>query len=308
MISIIEALKTKKILISDGAWGTFLHKKGLASGECPELWNLQRADDIADIAKSYIDAGADIIETNSFGGNAFKLSAYGLSNQVFEINRAAAAISRQAAGKDKIVMGSLGPTGKMLVMGDVTEAELYEAFKEQAIALEAGGADALVIETMTDLDEAKAAIRACKENTACEIICTFTFEKTGENTYHTMMGISPAQMIAGLAGMGLSVIGANCGNGIRDMIGITKEIRMYDKNMPILIHANAGAPQYKDGMTVFPETPAEMAAHIHQLIEAGANIIGGCCGTTPEHISRMVKEVQDPKISNLYTDLNTCKH
>jgi 5-methyltetrahydrofolate--homocysteine methyltransferase len=292
MLSILQSLRNKKILISDGAWGTFLHKKGLKPGECPELWNLERPGDVFDIAKSYIDAGADIIETNSFGGNAFKLAAYGLSSNVFEINKAAASISRRAAGADKIVMGSIGPTGKIIMMGDVTEEELYEAFKEQAMALAAGGADALVIETMTDIDEAKAAIKACRESTSCEIACTFTFEKTSENSFHTMMGISPRQMVEELSGTGVAIIGANCGNGIRDMIGIAKEIRLYDQNIPLLIHANAGAPQYRDGETVFPESPAEMAAHIRDLVGAGANIIGGCCGTTPEHISMIVEVIQ----------------
>jgi 5-methyltetrahydrofolate--homocysteine methyltransferase len=290
---ILQALKIKNILISDGAWGTLLHQKGLKPGECPELWNLERPEDILDIAKSYIDADADIIETNSFGGNKFKLSSYGLSGRVYEINKAAAAISKKAAGESKIVMGSIGPTGKILMMGDVTTGELYEAFKEQAIALEAGGADALVIETMSDLEEAKAAINACIDNTSCEVACTFTFEKTGEKVFHTMMGITPRQMVEELADTGIAVIGANCGNGIRDMVGITEEIRMYNTNLPVLIHANAGIPIYQEGKTVFPESPGEMAAHLQHLVDAGANIIGGCCGTTPDHIRLMAMVIHN---------------
>ena len=157
MKTIAEKIKEGKILVSDGAWGTFLQQKGLQPGECPELWNLEHPDKVLDIAQSYIDAGADMIETNSFGGSKFKLDLYGLGDKVYEINKAAAEISRKAAGPNKHVLGSIGPSGKMIVMGDVTYEEFYEAFKIQAKALADGGADALVIETMTDNDEARAA-------------------------------------------------------------------------------------------------------------------------------------------------------
>lgn len=286
MKSIIEELKNKKVLVSDGAWGTLLQKKGLQPGECPELWNINKPDSVLEIAKSYIDAGADMIETNSFGGNAFKLQHYGLESRAFEINKAAAELSRKGAGT-KIVLGSIGPTGKMLVMGDVTEEELYNAFKEQAKGLEAGGADALIVETMSDIDEARIAIKACLENTSCEVICTFTFEKTDEKVYHTMMGVSPTQMVEELSKTGVAVLGANCGNGINDMIGIIEEMRTVNASIPLLVHANAGAPVYKDGQTVFPESPEHMAHIVGKLAQAGANIIGGCCGTTPEHIRQL---------------------
>jgi 5-methyltetrahydrofolate--homocysteine methyltransferase len=269
-----------------------LHEKGLLPGECPELWNLSRPDDIYAIAKSYIDADADMIETNSFGGNSFKLASFGLSDRVLEINRAAAAISRKAAGEQKHVLGSIGPTGKMIIMGDVTDEQLYYAFKEQAIALVEGGADALIIETMSDLDEARAAVRACKENTTAEVICTMTFDKTDDNAFHTMMGISPAIMAKEIADAGADIIGANCGHGIRNMIGIVNEIRSVNKKIPVLIHANAGAPLFRDGKTIFPESPEEMAEYIDDLIGAGANVIGGCCGTTPIHIKKIAEIVK----------------
>lgn len=288
MITILDKLKTGQILISDGAWGTFLQAKGLQPGECPELWNMDRPNDVFDIAKSYIDAGSDIIETNSFGGSLYKLLMFGLQDRVYEINKAAAEISRKAAGTEKHVLGSVGPTGKMLMMGDVTEEELYGAFKEQSMALEEGGADAIVVETMSDIEEAKLAIKAAKENTKCEIICTMTFENAGTNEYYTMMGITPVQMVNELVKTGAQIIGANCGNGIEGMINITKKIRSVNTDIPILIHANAGLPVFKDGETIFPETPNQMASFVQQLVEAGANIIGGCCGTTPEHIKKIV--------------------
>lgn len=278
-----------KTLVSDGAWGTFLQAKGLKAGECPELWNIEHASAVLDIAKSYIAAGADTIETNSFGGNCFKLEAFGLADHVYEINYKAAEISRQAAGADKYVLGSIGPTGKILMMGDVTEEELYEAFKNQAVALYQGGADALIIETMTALDEASIAVRACRENTPCEIICTMTFDRILSGEYRTMMGVSPSEMVEELKAAGVSIVGANCSNGIEGMIDITREIRLVDDKIPILIHANAGLPILEGSCTVFPETPEMMAGFATKLADAGANIIGGCCGTTPEHIKKLVE-------------------
>lgn len=289
MGKIIDQIKKGKVLVSDGAWGTFLQQKGLKTGECPEEWNITHPEEVFDIAKSYIDAGADLIETNSFGGSRFKLEKYGLADKVFELNKAAAAISRKAAG-NKFVLGSIGPTGKILMMGDVSENELYEAFKEQAQGLEAGGADAIMIETMTDIDEARIAVKAAKENTNCEVFCTMTFEKTVDGEYRSMMGISPAEMINSIVSAGAELIGANCGNGIADMIPIVQEIRKTNPDIPVLVHANAGMPIYQDGQTVFPESPKEMAGLVPGIIAAGANIIGGCCGTTPGHIQK-VREV-----------------
>ena len=290
MNKIIQEINKGKVLVSDGAWGTFLQQKGLTPGECPEEWNISRSEDVFDIASSYIEAGAHMIETNSFGGNYFKLKNYGLEGRVYEINRAAAEISRKAAGSDHFVLGSVGPTGKMLIMEEVTEGELYDAFKEQSLALEAGGVDAIVIETMTDLDEARIAVKAAKENTRCAVFCTMTFDKIIGGAYRTMMGISPTEMTQALVEAGADVIGANCGNGIADMIGIVKEIREVNARIPILIHANAGLPHYHDGDTTFPETPEDMASNVKKIAAAGANIIGGCCGTTPAHI-RKVGEV-----------------
>ncbi|MEI7422158.1 MAG: homocysteine S-methyltransferase family protein [Prolixibacteraceae bacterium] len=290
MKKILAEVRTGKILVSDGAWGTFLQQKGLKPGECPEQWNVTRPEDVLNIARSYFDAGADMVETNSFGGSRFKLEKYGFEDKVYEFNKAAAEISRQAAGPDRFVLGSVGPTGKLLLMEEVTEDELYEAFKEQSMALEAGGVNAIMIETMTDLDEARIAVKAAKENTACEVFCTMTFEKIIGGGYRTMMGISPSEMAEALVEAGADLIGTNCGNGMEDMIGMVKEIRSVQATIPILVHANAGMPRLENGVTTFPETPEDMASRVKDIISAGANIVGGCCGTTPAHIGK-VREI-----------------
>ena len=292
--TIKEALKERKVLVSDGAWGTFLQRSGLKPGECPEAWCLSHPDVVKRIAQSYVDAGSDMIETNSFGGTSFKLSYYGLGDKVSEINEAAARLSREVAGDNIWVIASVGPTGKLLIMGDVTEEEMYDAFKEQILALERGGADAVCIETMTDAVEASIAIRAAKENTSLEIISTFTFDRIAGGEYRTMMGISPTEAATAAIQAGADIVGTNCGNGLGDMIGVVAEIRKIYRDVPILVHANAGLPSRENGIDTFPETPGQMAALAPGILKAGANIIGGCCGTTPQHIiaiKQMIKQI-----------------
>ena len=291
MKKISASLQKSKVLLSDGAWGTQLIALGLKPGECPDLCSVNRYEDVKMIASRYILAGAAMVKTNSFGANRFKLAHYGLSDKVEEINISAAKASREAAQDNAFVLASVGPTGMLLITEEVTVKELYDAFKEQIIALEKGGADAVLIETMSDIQEAGAAIKAAKDNTDLEVITTFVFEKTVKNTYMTMMGVSPTQAVTAALEAGSDIIGANCGNGFDKMIDIVKEIRSSFKDIPILIHANAGMPVIVNGKITFPETPEIMAPKIPALIEAGADIIGGCCGTTPEHIIAFKREI-----------------
>ncbi len=287
-----ERLRSREILVSDGGWGTMLIRKGLQPGECPELWIIEHREQVFEIASEYVSAGADIIGTNTFGGNRLKLEHYGLGDRAGELNRQAAAISKEAAKSNAEVFGSVGPTGKILMMGDTSEKELYQAFNEQIVALEEGGVDAVCIETMMDLDEARLAIKAAKENTGLMIACTFTFIKSSEGVYHTMMGITPAQMIEAVVAAGVDIAGTNCGNGIENMVEIVKEMRAANQDIPIIVQSNAGVPENKSGVDVYPDSPEKMVKYAPELMNAGANIIGGCCGTTPAHIKALANYIK----------------
>ncbi|MBA4386355.1 MAG: methionine synthase [Verrucomicrobia bacterium] len=291
MKKITQFLNSGKLLVADGAWGTFLQQRGLKPGECPELWCVEHRDIVLEIPTSYVNAGAMAVKTNSFGGNSFKLEHYGLQERAGELNEAAASISRQAAGKDRFVMASIGPTGKILLYDETPEERIYESFKEQAVAFERGGADACLIETFAALDEATLAVRAAKENTGLEVIVTFTFEKTVQGEYRTMMGVSPADMAAAMIAAGADIVGTNCGNGMERMAEITREIRKAAPAIPIAVNANAGMPRNVDGHDVFPETPEMMAKNAMAVVKAGAGLVGGCCGTTPAHIKAIIEAV-----------------
>ncbi len=292
MRSLLGLLKEGRVLVSDGAWGTMLQERGLQSGECPELWNVTRRDDVLAVAKSYVEAGADIILTNSFGGSPIRLAHYGLEDRAAELNEAAADISREAAGRNHVVLGSMGPTGEISLVGSVTKDELYAGFALQARGLKKGGVDGILVETMSAIDEAVSAVRAAIDSTGLEVACTFTFDRTKNGQYRTMMGVSPAEMAEAMKAAAACVIGANCGNGFDQMIEVVREIRKIDSSTPLLVHANAGLPVYREGKLVYLETPDMVAERAKILADLGANIIGGCCGTTPEHIRAIVRELK----------------
>jgi 5-methyltetrahydrofolate--homocysteine methyltransferase len=289
--SIASALRGGRALVSDGAWGTFLFRKGLGKGECPELWCVDHPDEVRDIAAAYLAAGADMVETNSFGGSSIRLASHGLASRAAELDEAAARLSREAAGEAKLVIASMGPTGKFLLMGEIAAEEIYASFAEQAEALARGGADAICVETMMDAGEAALAVKAAK-GVGLETICTFTFDKTVQGYYRTMMGLSPEEAAAAALDAGADVVGTNCGNGFAGMIEVVRAMRPAARGKPIMVQANAGLPTSVDGVDVYPEGPADMASLVPELLDAGAIIVGGCCGTTPEHIAAIRAAVE----------------
>ena len=205
----------------------------------------------------------------------------------------AAEISRKAAGDSVLVMGTMGPTGKMLITGDVSEAQMFDAFSEQGMGLEKGGADLLIIETMTDLQEAGIAVTACLENTDLPLVCSMSFETAVEDQYATIMGISPAQFVKNQLNSGIKVLGSNCGNGTSEMLGVAKQLRKETPDFPLMIQANAGIPAFVDGEMRFQDEPEDWKAYIQELFKLNINIIGGCCGSTPDFIRNIRKWVDE---------------
>ncbi len=284
-----KRLVSGEILVVDGGMGTLLQSMGLQPGECPELWCLTHPAEVQSIHRGYREAGSNVVECNSFGGSRYKLRHYGLEDRVAEINYATAALAREVAGKTQHVLGSIGPTGEFMEpYGDETEASFFQAFAEQAKALEAGGADAVIIETMTSIEECCTAIKAVRSCTAMTVVGSFTFDPQLHGGYASMMGVTPEQFAVAAAEAGAHVIGSNCGLGADHMVHIVHQMRGSVSTLPLLAMPNAGMPSLVDGKTVFRETPETMAEKCLLLRDAGATLIGGCCGTTPEHIRAMV--------------------
>jgi 5-methyltetrahydrofolate--homocysteine methyltransferase len=293
MQTLLERLSDGGVVVSDGAMGSLLQSQGLPAGANPESWCLSRPDVVRAVAEAYLASGSDMVLTNSFGGSPLKLARHGLAERARELNRAAARLAREAAGSGKLVAGSVGPTGRILwdEGGDVTPAELYEAFREQVEGLADGGVDAICVETMSSLAEALEAVRAAKEHTRLPVFCTFSFA-LGRRGFRTMMGVTPELAAREAAAAGADVIGTNCGNGIENMTEIVRLMRAAAPDRPILAQPNAGMPELVDGVTVYPETPEYMSSRVGELIAAGATIVGGCCGTTPQHIAAISERVR----------------
>jgi len=268
-------------VVTDGAWGTQMQARGLGLGEFPDAWNLTHPDRVGEVARAYVEAGSQIVLTNTFGANRLRLAEAGLTDQVAAINQRGAAISREAAAGCARVAGSIGPTGKLLMLGEVTPEQWSEAFAEQALALAEGGAEALVVETMSDPDEARAAVAAAKR-TGLPVIACMVFD-AGQDKDRTMMGTTPEQVARILTEAGADVIGSNCGQGVAGFVNLCRRLKSAT-DRPLWIKANAGLPEMIEGHVVYRTTPEEFADHVPALREAGAAFIGGCCGTTPEFI------------------------
>jgi 5-methyltetrahydrofolate--homocysteine methyltransferase len=285
--ALIRELVARGPVLTDGAWGTQILARGLTPGQLPDLWNLSHPDRVEAVARAYVDAGSDVILTNTFQANRFALRDH--AHDVTAINRAGAEISRRAAREQAKVFASIGPTNTMLVSGDIDESELRDAFTEQAMALADGGADAIVIETMSDLDEAVLAVRAVG-TTGLPVVACMTFD-SGRNKDRTMTGVTPEQAAVGLAAAGADVLGANCGMGVDVAAPICAALAAAT-DVPVWIKANAGMPELLGREVVYPMTPATFARHVQSLLTAGADFIGGCCGTTPEYISALARTMR----------------
>lgn len=273
------------VLLADGAWGTELLKLGLVQGDPPEIWNTEHPDKIKGIAQSYLEAGSIFILTNTFGGSRIRMERHGLADRAFELNKKGAQLTAEIVQDRAIVVGDIGPTGKMLIMGEVTEQQMYDSFSEQASALKEGGASWILIETMSDVNEMGIAVRASVKTTGLPVIASMTYDPTPSGP-RTMMGHTPEECVKRAEQEGASIIGANCGTGIENYIPAARQIRQLTK-LPVWIKANAGIPELVNSKAVYGMTPDEYASYIPELLKIGVNAIGGCCGTTPEFIKKM---------------------
>lgn len=268
-------------VVTDGAWGTQLQARGLPQGESPDHWNLVHPERVEEVPRAYADAGSQVVLTNTFQANRLALEGHGLADQAVAINRAGVEISRRAVAGRAKVFASMGPSGKLLFAGQVTEEDLSRAFSEQAEALAAAGADALVVETMSDLAEARIAVAAA-QRTGLPVVACMVFD-SGKDKDRTMTGTTPEKAAEELSAAGADVIGANCGQGPSAYLAICRRLRAATER-PLWIKPNAGLPESQGDRVVYRMTPEEFAAEAAQLVEAGAAFVGGCCGTSPEFI------------------------
>jgi len=284
-----ELLNSDQPILLDGAMGTMLMETGLEHGDPPEEWNVSQPEKIRRVHRLYIEAGSDIILTNSFGGTAIRLEMHKLDDRVFELNRAAAANARaeaEAADHLVLVAGSMGPTGQLLEpVGELDYEEACQAFADQAEGLAAGGVDLFWIETMSDLGEVRAAVEGIRRVSQLPISATMSFDTHG----HTMMGVPPDRAVTVLHELDLNLIGANCGTGSDELIEAIAAMHQKNPELPLVAKANAGIPQVKDGDVVYNGTPELMADYALKVQKQGARLIGACCGSTPNHIRAMAE-------------------
>jgi 5-methyltetrahydrofolate--homocysteine methyltransferase len=280
-------------IVADGAMGTMLFAAGLQFGDPPEVWNLSQPEVVRRIQRAYLEAGSRIVMTNTFGGNRLRLRLHGLDGRVAELNRTAAILLRtevDSAGGRALVAGDIGPTGEIMApLGTLSDEEAVDVFAEQAAALIAGGVDVIWIETMSHLSEIKAAIQGVRRVSAgIPIIATMTFDTRG----HTMMGVSPEAAVAALAAWGVDAIGGNCGNGPDELLPVIERMHAAAPDVLLVAKSNAGMPELVDMRAVYRADPATMAEAALGFRDAGARIIGACCGSTPAHLTAMAEALR----------------
>ncbi|MCB0206634.1 MAG: betaine--homocysteine S-methyltransferase [Anaerolineae bacterium] len=293
---LLELLQERPLVMGDGAMGTMLQRAGLIDGGAPELWNVERPDVVRAIYQGYRDAGSDYITTNSFGGTRYRLKLHKLQDRVFELNQAAAALAREVAGDDRLVAGSVGPTGELMVpLGPLTMDEALAAFAEQVEGLAAGGADFILIETMSSLDEVQAAVEGAREASDLPVVVTMTFD----TNFRTMMGVTPAQAVQTLSSWGVTVIGANCGNGPAEIERIMWEMaQVRPEGVVLMAQSNAGLPRWQGGEISYDGTPEVMADYAQRMRSLGVQVIGACCGSTPDHLQAMRVALDGPPLTD----------
>jgi methionine synthase I (cobalamin-dependent) len=272
--------------LTDGAWGTELARRGLPSGRPPDLWNVENPKAVEEVARSYVAAGSDVILTNTFGTNRYALDRQGASDRVAELAAAGVAISRRAAADKAKVFASMGPTGKIVMMQEISQSAFRDAFEEAAIAVSRAGPDAIVLETFNELDELALALRAVKECCGLPVVASMSFTAGPDGTA-TMMGNSPEDLARLAEEHEADAVGANCGIGPETHLAVAGRL-CAATDLPVWIKPNAGAPRVdSDGRTVFPIGPEEFAGYVPRFLDAGVDFLGGCCGTTPHHIRAM---------------------
>ena len=282
MDRLTELLQSRRVILGDGAMGTMLQLAGLVEG-APERWNVERPDVVSSIHRAYVEAGSDFISTNTFGGTRNRLQLDGLADRVGELNEAGARLARQAAG-DRLVAGSMGPTGELMEpLGLLTPDRARESFAEQARALKAGGVDYALVETMSALEEVQPAVAGARD-AGLPVAVTMSFD----TNFHTMMGVKPAKAVATLAGWGVALVGANCGNGPAEIERIMTEMsQARPEGVFLMAKSNAGMPRWKDDRITYGGTPQVMADYAQKMLALGVNVVGGCCGSAPEHVAAM---------------------
>jgi 5-methyltetrahydrofolate--homocysteine methyltransferase len=283
----------RRIVVLDGAMGTELDRRGMPAGYCHELWNVERPETVREIQRGYIEAGADALLTNTFGGSRLKLAAYHLSDRAYEFSLRGTEIARLEAGDDHYVLGDIGPTGLFMEpLGTTSRDEFHEAFAEQVAAFVEGGADGVIVETMSAIEEAVAAVRAAKETSSLPVLGMMGFKRDADGQgFHSVMGVDIKTAVDELSKAGADVIGTNCWNPLSEICEIIRRMRPLTQK-PLAAEPNAGQPRLVNGKTVFDESPEKMADGMEELVTAGARIIGGCCGTTAEHLRLMVSRIR----------------
>jgi len=292
MENILERLKHGDVIVGDGAFGTMLMQRGLREGDPPETVNLTAPQHLEEISSLYLDAGAEIITTNSFGASTLRLKHFNLDGEIERINRTAVEAARKAVGNRAYVSGSVGPSSKMLLpFGDTQPETVYDSFRSQISILLDSGIDIVCIETMIDVAEAELAIKAARDlDSKIPVMATITFDKKPKG-FRTLMGTSIAETAGRLEEAGADIIGSNCGNGAGKMVEIAREFMQHTK-IPVAIQSNAGLPVHSGGKLIYPETPDFIAEKAAEMLEIGIQIVGGCCGTTPDHIRAIRSSVE----------------